>query len=224
MRMRKKKNLDKRLDACVSLLTEAGEEKQGGWARFFASRRSDGRDGLPVRAEIGCGKGAFAVGMAQKFPDVNFVAVERVPDVIMLAMEKAKAAGVENLIFILGDASSVTGSFGDGELEKIYLNFSDPWPKKRHAKRRLTSPAFLALYERIMKPGGELVMKTDNDALFDYSLEQLALCGWSLSDSDRDIHADGECPDNVMTEYEANFASQGKNINRLIAVPPEKNR
>lgn len=224
MRMRKKKHLDARLDACGSFLTEAGEDKQGSWSRFFASRRSDGRGDLPVCAEIGCGKGAFAAGMAQRFPDLNFVAVERVPDVIMLAAEKAKASGVENLIFVLGDASGVTGSFGDGELEKLFLNFSDPWPKKRHAKRRLTAPAFLALYERILKEGGELVMKTDNDALFDYSLEQLSLCGWRITDSNRDLHAAGACPDNVMTEYESNFVSQGKNINRLIAVPPEKKR
>ncbi|MBQ9543552.1 MAG: tRNA (guanosine(46)-N7)-methyltransferase TrmB [Clostridia bacterium] len=220
--MRKKKHLDDRLEACSSLLTEAGEEKQGKWSDFFASRRSDGRGDLPVRAEIGCGKGAFAVGMAQKYPDVNFVAVERVPDVIMLATEKAKASGVENLIFILGDASGVTGSFGDGEIEKVYLNFSDPWPKKRHAKRRLTAPPFLALYERILKPGGELVMKTDNDGLFDFSLEQLDLCGWRLIGSERDLHAKAQREDDVMTEYESNFVSQGKNINRLVAVPPEK--
>ena len=217
MRMRKKKNLDSRLEMVNELLIPADPALAGKWREFFAARRKDGRSDAVTEAEFGCGKGAFAVGMAQKHPEKNFVAVEKVPDVIVLALEKAKAAGVDNLIFILGDVGPLSECFAPGELSRIYLNFSDPWPKKRHAKRRLTAPSFLHIYSKLLADGGKLILKTDNDYLFDWSLEQLAMCGWTLFDCDRDIHAYGECPDNVMTEYEKNFYEKEKNINRLIA-------
>jgi len=219
MRIRKKKNLDKRIAAVSSLLIAEPENNRGGWKKLFASVRADGRDDCPCKAEIGCGKGSFAVGMAQRYPEVNVIAVEKVADVIMLAMEKAQAAGVDNLVFILGDAFDVSNSFADGELDGIYLNFSDPWPKKRHTKRRLTAPGFLKLYERILSDDAVIEMKTDNDGLFDYSLESFEVCGYEVSQVNRDIHANGEMENNVMTEYERNFHSKGKNINRLVAKP-----
>ncbi len=218
VRMRKKKNLDQRLAACSYLQTEEPLTLRGHWQAHFAQIRKDGKADAPCFAEIGCGKGSFAVGMAKKYPDRNFIALEKVPDVIMLAMEKAKAEQLDNLLFVLGDAAELCESFEDGELDGLYLNFSDPWPKKRHAKRRLTAPSFLASYERILKKGGAIEMKTDNDALFEYSLESFALCGYRLSEVDRDIHKNGPMADNVMTEYESNFYSQGKNIHRLVAV------
>ncbi len=222
MRMRKKKNLDQRLSACVDLQVEDPLSLRGRWQESFGAIREDQNSGAPCFAEIGCGKGSFAVGMAQKYPQYNFIAVEKVPDVIMLAMEKAKRAGVDNVRFVMGDAAELCQAFADGELAGIYLNFSDPWPKKRHAKRRLTAPSFLSSYRRILASGGAVVMKTDNDALFEYSLESFSLCGYALSEVDRDIHKNGPMADNVMTEYEQNFHSQGKNINRLVATPGER--
>ena len=221
MRMRKKKNLDQRLSACVDLQVEDPLSLRGRWQESFGEVRADGKKDAPCFAEIGCGKGSFVVGMAEKYPRYNFIALEKVHDVIMLAMEKAKAAGVANVLFVLGDASELCEAFADGELAGIYLNFSDPWPKKRHAKRRLTAPSFLEAYRRILAPEGAVVMKTDNDGLFEYSLESFALCGYQLSEVDRDIHKNGPMAENVMTEYERNFHSQGKNINRLVARPGE---
>lgn len=222
VRMRKKKNLDQRLAACLDLQISDPLSLRGEWRNRFAQIRADGDASAPCFAEIGCGKGNFAVGMAQKYPQYNFIALEKVPDVIMLAMEKAKNAGVDNLLFVMGDAAELCEGFADGELDGLYLNFSDPWPKKRHAKRRLTAPSFLDSYRRILKQGGSIQMKTDNDALFEYSLESFALCGYELSQVDRDIHKDGPMADNVMTEYEHNFYSQGKNINRLVATPGQE--
>lgn len=219
MRMRKKKNLDTRMANCAHWLVEDPAAHRGAWSRAFAAMRADGRQDLPCRGEIGCGKGSFVVGMAQKHPDINFIAVEKVADVLMLAMEKAAAAGVDNVLFVRGDALQVCECFADGELSGLYLNFSDPWPKARHAKRRLTAPAFLEVYRRVLAPGASVEMKTDNDGLFEYSLESFGLCHYQLSQVDRDLHRNGPAPDNVMTEYENNFYCQGKNINWLVATP-----
>ena len=221
MRMRKKKNLDQRLSACVDLQVEDPLSLRGRWQESFGEVRADGKKDAPCFAEIGCGKGSFAVGMAEKYPQYNFIALEKVPDVIMLAMEKAKAAGVTNVLFVLGDASELCEAFADGELAGIYLNFSDPWPKKRHAKRRLTAPSFLEAYRRILAPEGAIRMKTDNDGLFEFSLEEFAENGWSLERVTYDLHSEEWARDNIMTEYEKNFSSQGIKIKSLVARPPK---
>ena len=174
----------------------------------------------PLHLEIGCGKGGFIVETAKRNPHIHYLAVEKVASVLVLAMEKAAAAELTNVQFLRGDVSLLS-SFPIQKLcDRIYLNFSDPWPRTRHHKRRLTAPAFLALYKTLLKDGGEIIMKTDNVPLFDFSLETLPEAGFVLESVTRDLHAEND-PENVMTEYEANFSSQGVPICRLKARLPE---
>ena len=171
---------------------------------------------IPLHLEIGCGKGAFITEMARRNPDIQFLAVEKVSSVLVLAMEKAAAAALSNVQFFSGDVMKLADFPLGGKISRIYLNFSDPWPRTKHAKRRLTAPTFLALYKALLVPGGEIVMKTDNVPLFDYSLETLPENGFRIESMTRDLHAEND-PENVMTEYEANFSSKGFPICRLIA-------
>lgn len=212
MRMRRKKHGAERIAACSSLLIQDP-----------ASLTDVRADGTPLfrtpgglQLEIGCGKGDFAVGMAAAHPDVNFIAMERVADVACLALEKAMAAAPDrpqdNLRFLIGNAENLGAWLAPGVLSRIYLNFSDPWSKSGYAKRRLTHRRFLALYRTLLKDGGELWLKTDNEGLFDFSLEEFAAEGLTCLYVSRDFHAAPESADNIMTEYERNFSSQGKPI------------
>ena len=205
MRMRKKKNGATRLAACAHMFRDLPEEP-------IASPEGDfHRDG-EIWLEVGCGKGGFACGMAAKHPMVNFYAMERVNDVALLAAERAereKDTRPDNLRFILAGAADLPRYFACGSLDRVYLNFSDPWPKKGYAKRRLTHRAFIHSYFRLMKMGGELRFKTDNVGLFDFTLEELAALGLAPHFVTRDLHNEPEAADNVMTEYETNFSSQG---------------
>lgn len=210
MRMRKKKNGAKRLEACADVRAADPVSMKGKW-------RTLAKDRL-LAAEIGCGKGNFVLGMAEKHPERYFVAFEKVPDVIVTAMEKVKAAGIQNVIFVLDDAERLTDIFAPGELEEIYLNFSDPWPKKKHAKRRLTYRAFLERYKLILKDGGKICFKTDNRPLFDFSLEEFEAAGIPLSDVTYDLHHSPYEADNVHTEYEDTFSAKGFPINRLVGT------
>lgn len=209
MRMRKKKHGAERIAACSELLIENTEALSGGFEKIFGNTK-------PVHMEIGCGKGNFACGMAEKYPDVNFVAMERVSDVCCIALEKAKARGAErsedNLRFIIGDASALADSVTPHSLDCIYLNFSDPWPKSGHAKRRLTYRTYLETYKRLLKEDGILKLKTDNVGLFDFSLEELEAVGASVLWQTRDLHSEPQNADNVMTEYEKNFSDKGFHI------------
>lgn len=206
MRMRRKKNGAARLAACASLLKEKPE------APISSPREDFGRDG-EMHLEIGCGKGGFACGMAEKYPDVNFYALERVPDVMVLAAEKAVASADrrpnDNLRFIIAGAGDLENWFAPDSLDVIYLNFSDPWPKKGYAKRRLTHRAFLTVYFRLLKNGGRIRFKTDNVGLFDFTLEELAALSVVPDFVTRDLHNAPEGDGNVMTEYERNFSEQG---------------
>ena len=181
----------------------------------------DGFEGIfandaPVHIEIGCGKGNFACGMAKKYPDVNFIAVERVSDVCCIALEKAKASADEresdNLRFLIGDAKILGENIKPHSLDCVYLNFSDPWPKKGHAKRRLTHRTFLELYKNLLKEDGLLRLKTDNVGLFDFSLEEFEAVGATVIWQTRDLHNSEKNDDNVMTEYEKNFSEKGFSI------------
>ena len=212
MRMRKKKHGAERIAACAelliqdtSLLATLGEE---GNPIFTESR--------PIHMEIGCGKGNFAVGMAAAHPEWNFIAMERVSDVACCALEKAKASVCDrpndNLRVLIGNAEHLGEWVKPHSVSRIYLNFSDPWPKKGYAKRRLTHRNFLALYKNILVDGGELYLKTDNEGLFDFSLEEFEAMGLTLLFSSRDFHKTPEAEGNIMTEYEANFSSQGMPI------------
>ena len=208
MRMRKKKNGAARIDACRDLLIENISALSEDPQFAFSVKR-------PLYIEIGCGKGNFACGMSAKNPDCNFIAMERVADVACLALEKAKACAEErpdNLRFLIGDAKNLTDWFPAHSADGIYLNFSDPWPKAGHAKRRLTHRGFLELYRRVLKPDGKLYLKTDNQGLFEFSLEEFAAAGLVTEWLTRDLHHSDRAEGNVMTEYEANFSSKGMPI------------
>ncbi len=212
MRMRKKKNLIPRMQACADLLISQPAELKGHWCQQF------GLSG-DLFLEIGCGKGQFAAGTAQANPDCLFIAVEKCDNVLLLALERAKRAGLRNLLFIGTDAAMLGEAFAPGEVSRIYLNFSDPWPPKNRAKRRLTHPNFLRVYDSILRPGGQIRMKTDNRALFEFSLCQLSQFGYPLLDVSLDLHSRQDA-DNVMTEYEERFSSQGMPIYFLCAQKP----
>ena len=209
--MRNKKNADKRLEECSAFIidTENLEDKDA--KELFKNNN-------PVHLEIGCGKGNFVFQMAQKYPEINFIAVETNKNVLVLAVEKAKAGNIPNVKFILGDANFLGQYFADGSFEKIYLNFSDPWHKSRHEKRRLTYKTFLAMYKNLLTYDGVVQFKTDNLKLFDYSVISFGENGYTLLNVTYDLHADND-ENNVMTEYEQLFSSQGHKICRLVAIP-----
>ena len=209
MRMRKRHNLDSRVEKCAELLTREPEKLRGNWRREF------GHEGK-LFLELGCGKGRFTVDTAAGNPDVLLIAVEKVPDAMIIAMERAKERGLENVRFIEGDAAKLKEMFANGEIDRIYINFCDPWPKSRDAKFRLTAPSFLRIYHDLLSAGGEIHFKTDNTALFDWSIEQFTAEGWGLREVTHDLHADGV--HGVLTDYEAKFLESGLKINRLVAV------
>lgn len=184
---------------------------KGGWSEFF------GNDN-PIELEIGMGKGKFITELAQENPGVNYIGIEKYSSVLYRTVQKREKLEVRNLFFIRMEAEYITDCFAGGEISKIYLNFSDPWPKDRHAKRRLTSKQFFERYDRILKKDGTVEFKTDNTDLFDFSLEQIGLAGWETAASTRDLHGDPVMnAGNVMTEYEEKFSSQGNAICKLIA-------
>ena len=211
MRMRKKKHGAERIAACNEILIPRELLPTDDPQAFFSEEK-------PLHLEIGCGKGDFAVGMAAKHPDANWIAVERVSDVACIALEKAmalKESRPDNLRFLIGDARNVAEWFPAASVDCLYLNFSDPWPKKGYAKRRLTYRGFLEVYFRLLKKGGRLCFKTDNVGLFDFTLEELSAMGKTPEFITRDLHADPASKDNVMTEYERNFSSKGFSIHAL---------
>lgn len=210
MRIRKRKHTDERIEACRELLCENPEENKGKWHEVFGNSN-------PVHLEIGCGKGDFIVELSRRNPDINYIAIEKEKDVIVLALEKAQAAGTTNVVYCNSYAENLEDFFEKGEIERIYLNFSDPWKKSRHAKRRLTSSLFLQSYKNILTDDGSIFFKTDNRPLFDFSLEQFPLCGFRLENVTFDLHNSEFAADNIMTEYERNFSAKGFPINRLEA-------
>lgn len=186
---------------------------KGEWAKEF------GNDN-PIHIEIGMGKGQFILNLAKQNPDINYIGIERYSSVLLRALEKyseEEFCQVENIRFICMDATEVGEVYKMGEIAQIYLNFSDPWPKARHAKRRLTSKEFLARYDEVLHPEGVIQFKTDNRDLFDFSLEEVELTKWELLGHTFDLHHDEEMvKGNVMTEYEAKFSSMGNPIHKMI--------
>ena len=207
--MRKRSNLDVRMERCAAYLDTEPDALRGRWREAYP-----GHEGLWL--ELGCGKGRFTAETAAQEPAILYVALEKVPDAMILAMEKIERRGLRNVRFIDGDAKLLNTMFAAGEVDRIYINFCDPWPKSRDAKLRLTSPAFLRLYGDILKPGGQIRFKTDNTPLFDWSIDQFKAEGWALSEVTHDLHEHG--PVGVMTDYEAKFVEQGLKINRLVAA------
>lgn len=185
--------------------------KQNEWKKVFGNCN-------PIHIEIGMGKGKFLIEMANKNPTINYIGIEKYTSVLIRAIQKIDQYDeLSNLRFICMDAEKITEVFGHGEIEKIYLNFSDPWPKARHAKRRLPSKEFLDRYNQILKADGSLEFKTDNNTLFEFAVEQLALTNWKIKSITYDLHAnDGLSINNVMTEYEEKFSSLGNPIHKYI--------
>lgn len=189
-----------------------GSDYQGLWAKEHF------HNDHPVHIEVGMGKGKFILEMARQNPHINYIGIEKYSSVLVRALDRREELLAENLLFLRMDAEDLDAYFAPGEVDKIYLNFSDPWPKDRHAKRRLTSIQFLERYGRILTEDGLLQFKTDNRALFDFSLEQLKEAGWILKECSFDLHKDGPAPDNVMTEYEEKFYQKGNPICRLVGT------
>ncbi|MCI9153087.1 tRNA (guanosine(46)-N7)-methyltransferase TrmB [Lachnospiraceae bacterium] len=209
------------------------KSQRGGWKQVFGNDR-------PIRIEIGMGKGQFLLQMAAEHPEVNYIGMERYSSVLLRALEKYDRYGsdgpdkdrqelggdrknthsLENIRFLCMDACELEQVFIPGEVDRIYLNFSDPWPKARHARRRLTSSGFLERYARVLAPGGELEFKTDNRDLFDFSLAQVEeTAGWTMKMYTRDLHHDAVMKTgNIMTEYEEKFSAMGNPIFKFTAI------
>ena len=209
MRARKKKHGAERLAAAAAVLCT---DKEG----IYKDPQAPFDECRPLCLEIGCGKGKFSCEMAEVHQNANFYAMEKVEDVMVTAVEKAMAregGALPNLRFIVGDAKEITEWFPPHTFDCIFLNFSDPWPKKGYYKRRLTYRAFLEIYKTLLKEDGILRLKTDNVGLFDFSLEEFDATGMTVVKMSRDLHASEYNDGNIMTEYETNFSSQGMPIN-----------
>lgn len=220
MRMRRKKNLDKRLAECGSMIfsiecgdknfrTAIEEKEYIDLEKWFGSSK-------PVRLEVGCGKGQFAAEIAKRNPDVNFIAVEKCANVVVIAAEKAIEEKIPNLRFIKGSAEYLPKYLPDGIAELIYLNFSCPFPKKKYANHRLTNKSFLAIFDRLLTADGEIHQKTDNMHFFEYSIQEISDYGFGIKNVSLDLHSSG-FEDNIVTEYEKRFSDLGQPIYRLEA-------
>ncbi|MCM3757511.1 tRNA (guanosine(46)-N7)-methyltransferase TrmB [Sporosarcina aquimarina] len=210
MRLRHKPWAKDYLDEHAGIVIKEPETKSGKWSTIF------GNDN-PVHVEVGTGKGQFVVGMALANPEINYIGIEHFDSIIVSAVEKVVDSGVPaNLRLLRANGKELTDIFEKGEVSRVYLNFSDPWPKTKHAKRRLTHGTFLSLYQSVLPNDGEIHFKTDNRGLFEYSLVAMSEYGMRLLDVSLDLHA--EMPeDNVMTEYEEKFSAKGQPIYRLEA-------
>lgn len=186
---------------------------KGKWHEIFGNKN-------PIHIEIGMGKGKFITELAKRNPQINYIGIEKYSSVLVRAIEKReKEEDMQNLYFIRMDAEYIEDVFDKGEVAYIYLNFSDPWPKDRHAKRRLTSEQFLSRYKNILSDGGGVTFKTDNTALFDFSLEEADKAGWKKVNVTRDLHNSEFAEGNVMTEYETKFSEMGNPIYRMVIKP-----
>ncbi|MDR1206412.1 MAG: tRNA (guanosine(46)-N7)-methyltransferase TrmB [Peptococcaceae bacterium] len=212
MRLRKKPDIHEKIRTLPGIVSLAEGEQPEGWERIF------GKKGL-LHVEIGMGKGAFITQMARRRPDVHFVGVERVADILYTAARGNVENPLPNLRFLVMDGADLAFGFKEGEVQRIYLNFSDPWPKRRHAGRRLTHRRFLEIYRRILSPLGEIHFRTDDGNFFEFSLKELAASGYSVSKITRDWRHEDD-PDMAATEYEARFREMGRPICRLEAYAP----
>lgn len=212
MRLKNVKNAKTILEQGKYYVKNASDYK-GKWSTYFNNDN-------PIYIEIGTGKGNFIIKNAINYPNINYIGIEKFDSVLVRAIQKSNELEVNNLKFIRMDAENIL-EFFDKEVDKIFLNFSDPWPKDRHAKRRLTSPVFLNKYKAIFKDDVIIEMKTDNIDLFNYSYETLLQNNYEIVYLTNDLH--NENVDNITTEYEEKFASMGIKINKLIAISKNKN-
>ncbi len=214
MRLRNITGSRETIAASPYVIQEAVQPKcPGNWKDIFGNEN-------PLHIEIGMGKGKFIHTMAKAHPEINYIGIEKYSSVLLRAIQKMEREELSNLKFLRMDAENITSVFGPGEVDRIYLNFSDPWPKDRHAKRRLPSGEFLARYRVILKPGGKLEFKTDNRDLFDFAVGELEPAGWKAELVTYDLHGDEELlKGNVMTEYEEKFSAMGNPICKYIISP-----
>lgn len=211
MRLRNLKDADQRMENCQQLLDD-GTEYKGKWCDDYFKNQA------PMYVEFGMGKGQFLSTHAMENPNKNYIGFEKYAKVMVRALDKFLE--LDNAALLCTDACQIEDIFEKGEVYGIYLNFSDPWPKDRHARRRLTDGGFLDKYKAILRPNGEVHFKTDNEALFDYSLEQFKEKGWELKKVTRDLHNSEYQEGNVMTEYEERYKNLGQPIYRLEAIAP----
>ncbi|HEP1450116.1 tRNA (guanosine(46)-N7)-methyltransferase TrmB [Streptococcus pyogenes] len=209
MRVRKRKGAEEHLASNPHYVILNPEDAKGRWHDVFGNDR-------PIHIEVGSGKGGFITGMALKNPDINYIGIDIQLSVLSYALDKVLASEVPNVKLLRVDGSSLTNYFEDGEVDMMYLNFSDPWPKTKHEKRRLTYKDFLDTYKRILPEHGEIHFKTDNRGLFEYSLASFSQYGMTLRQIWLDLHA-SNYEGNVMTEYEEKFSNKGQVIYRVEA-------
>lgn len=211
--MRKRNNLEPRMEAAAAVWIRNPEEYRGRWRELLPEARA-------LHIEIGCGKGKFTVEMARLHPDILFVAVERVKEAMILAMEKTLEMGLKNVYYLSVDAAELEQYFAPGEADRMYLNFCDPWPRSKNAKRRLTYHTFLEKYRKVLTTDGEIHFKTDNEKLFQWSLEEFARYGYPVKNVTDDLHKDGIV--GVMTGYEEKFHALGTPIHRCEIQMPKQ--
>ena len=209
MRMRKMRNLEPRMERCAAYRIDQPAARKGAW-------RALKPDCAALWVEVGCGKGKFTAETAAANPDVLLIAVERCREAVVVAMEKAKSMGLTNVFYIDMDVANIEEIFECAEIDRLFINFPDPWPRKKNAKRRLTHRTFLDKYCRVVRESGEIHFKTDNAPLFEYSLEEFEACGLQVNALTRDLHANGIV--GIMTGYEEKFHSLGTPINRCEVV------
>jgi tRNA (guanine-N7-)-methyltransferase len=219
MRLRGRKGIREEIERQQELIILNAKDFKGKWSEVFGN-------GRPIHVELGMGKGRFISEMSLKHPDINFIGIDMYDELVRKSSEKARAArgtesetgSIENLRLLLFNIEHLEEAFAEGELERIYLNFSDPWPKKKHARRRLTHQGFVEKYIQILNDRGQIHLKTDSQSLFEFSLNTFADMGLRMRNIALHLHADGIHPDHVMTEYETKFADKGMNIHRCEVV------
>ncbi|MFV0557279.1 MAG: tRNA (guanosine(46)-N7)-methyltransferase TrmB [Enterococcus sp.] len=216
MRVRKRTGAEAMLASHPEIVVVSPEDSKGKWAEHFGNNH-------PIHIEIGMGKGRFITEMAKAHPEINYIGVEIQVSVVSHAMDKIVADEIPNIQLLHVDGSALTDYFAESEVDQIYLNFSDPWPKTRHEKRRLTSAEFLKVDEAILKPNGEIHFKTDNQGLFEYSLASFSQYGMLIEQVWLDLHT-SQFEGNIMTEYEEKFSSRGQRIYRVEARFPDKTK
>lgn len=206
MRQRRVKNETEKVLSYSDYLVLNPEKVKGQWNKYMGNDHE-------IHIEIGCGRGKFISTLAEINPNINYIGIELIGSVILRALEKAEANNFKNLLFLWKQANLLEDFFDENEINTIYLNFSDPWPKDRHAKRRLTHGNFLAKYKKILKPGGSIEFKTDNLDLFVFSLQEFEASGYIIKEMTNDLYHSHLISDNIATEYEEKFIGLGKKIN-----------
>jgi len=212
MRLRNKPGAADKIGAHPHLVVPNPHEMKGNWASFFNNQN-------PIHIEVGTGKGRFVSEMAKAHPHINYIGIELQTSVIVSALDRVIEAGVQNLCLLNQNVEELLDFFTEKEIARVYINFTDPWPKKRHEKRRLSHRNFLEKYHQLMGPKGEIHMKTDNEALFEFSLNSFSDYGCRLKNITLDLH-NSSFEGNIMTEYEEKFSSQGMKIFRCEAILP----